>query len=70
MTFIALKPYLDSLASLSKETSLFITAINVAVTDILYMAALIAMKQWEGITLLAGRLSCRAIQQEEARSSI
>lgn len=57
MAFVALKPCLDSLASLSKEMNLFITGIDVAVTDILYTAALAVMKQWEGITLLAGRLS-------------
>jgi len=66
MHFIALKPCLDSLASLGKEMNLFITAINVTVTDILYTAALIAVKRWEGITLLAGRL---CLQSNSARGS-
>lgn len=66
MAFIALQPCLDSLSSLRKEMNLFITAVNVAVTNILYTAALIAMKQWEGITVLAGRLS---LQSNSARGS-
>lgn len=66
MAFIAPQPCLDSLSSLRKEMNLFITAVNVAVTDILYTAALIAMKQWEGITVLAGRLG---LQSNSARGS-
>lgn len=66
IAFIALKPCLDSLASLSEEMNLSIAAISVAVTDILYTAALIAVKQWQGITLLAGRL---CLQSNSARGS-
>lgn len=68
MAFVALKPCLDSLASSSKEMNLFITGIDVAVTDILYTAALAVMKQWEGIC--GWKTVCRAIQQEKARSSV
>lgn len=66
MAFTALSSCLNSLGGLSKEMNLFITAINVAVTDILYMVALIAMKQCQGITLLAGR-AC--MQRSSARGS-
>ena len=57
---------MDSLASLSKEMNLLIAAINVPVTDPVYTAASIAVKQWEGITLLAARL---CLQSNSARGS-
>lgn len=43
---------------------LFLTPINVAVADVVYTATLTATKQWEGVTVLAGRV---CLQSNSAR---
>lgn len=52
MAFIALKPCLDLLVSLSKVMNPLLTLINVAEADLLYTVALAAMKQWKGGTTI------------------